>query len=320
MTADHVTAAAGADTAIPHLAPDWLVRTEVGLCPCGCIGRRRKGTAVAKTLQGGADLVRHAVFSDDAASRAGLLQRIDARVKVVSLLGLLVVAAFVRTLPVLAGMYVAAVLVAMASGLSVRFFLARVWLFVPVFTGIVVLPATLNLVTPGRIVVPLGTWFGGQVGLTSEGLESAGLIVMRVALSISLVVLLTATTPWSRILAALRSLFLPATVVLVLSMAYRYLFHLLTSVTDMYTARRARTVGADSEVRSSRRFVAASAGALFGKSHALSEEVYLAMVARGYRGDARLMQPARLRITDVLWCVACLAVALLVVWSDGVVG
>jgi cobalt/nickel transport system permease protein len=316
-TADQATATTNA---VPRLAPDWLVRTEVGLCPCGCIGRRRKGNVVAKTLQGGADLVRRAVFSDDAAARAGLLQRVDARVKVVTLVGLLVVAAFVRTIPVLTGMYVAAVLVAVASGLSVRFFLTRVWLFVPVFTGIVVLPATLNLITPGRIVVPLGTWFGGEVGLTAEGLESAGLMVMRVALSISLVVLLTVTTRWSRLLAALRSLFVPATVVLVLAMAYRYLFHLLTSVTDMYTARRARTVGTDTDVRSSRRFVAASAGALFGKSHALSEEVYLAMVARGYRGETRLLQPTRLRVTDVLWCAACLAAAVLVLWGDGVVG
>ena len=45
-----------------------------------------------------------------------------------------------------------------------------------------------------------------RVGLTSQGLRAAGLIVMRVATSISLVVLLTLTTPWTRLLAALRAL------------------------------------------------------------------------------------------------------------------
>jgi energy-coupling factor transporter transmembrane protein EcfT len=134
------------------------------------------------------------------------------------------------------------------------------------------------------------------------------------------VVLLTLTTPWQRLLAALRSLFVPTTVILVLSMAYRYLFHLLTSVSDMYTARRARTVGADSDVRSSRRFVAASAGALFGKAHALSEEVYLAMVARGYRGDVHTLTPARVRPRDLVWCGTCGLVAVLVLWGDRVVG
>ena len=66
----------------------------------------------------------------------------------------------------------------------------------------------------------------------------------RPATSISLVVLLTLTTPWTKLLAALRSLFVPRMFILVLGMAYRYLFHLLGSVTDMYTARKARMVGA----------------------------------------------------------------------------
>ena len=129
--------------------------------------------------------------------------------------------------------------------------------------------------------------------------------------------LLTLTTQWSRLLAALRSLFVPTTVILVLSMSYRYLFHLLTSVDDMYTARRARTVGAESGVASSRRFVAASAGALFGKAHAMSEEVYLAMVSRGYTGrrahvDAAARPAAGRRCSA--WC-ACSSAAL-VLWGD----
>jgi cobalt/nickel transport system permease protein len=70
-------------------------------------------------------------------------------------------------------------------------------------------------------------------------------------------------------------------------MAYRYVFHLLNAVSDMYTARKARTVGVEKDTASGRRFVAATAGALFGKSHALSEEVHMAMVSRGYNGNVR---------------------------------
>ncbi len=86
--------------------------------------------------------------------------------------------------------------------------------------------------------------------------------------------------------------------VLVLGMAYRYLFHLLDSVTDMYTARKARTVSRDTDVTSGRAFVAASAGAMFGKAHALSEEVHMAMVARGYAGNARTISVVRVRLID----------------------
>jgi cobalt/nickel transport system permease protein len=87
----------------------------------------------------------------------------------------------------------------------------------------------------------------------------------------------------------------------------------------MYTARQARTVGTDTDVASGRRFVAASAGALFGKAHALSEEVYMAMLARGYTGDPRVMRPSRLRWLDGAWALGCIAVAVLALGLDRVV-
>lgn len=309
-------------TALPNrpATPDWLVQSEVGMCPCGCIGKRKRGSFVEKTLKGGTSLMRQAIFSEDVAAQPGLLQQLDPRVKLVTLLGLLVVTALARSVIVLLGIYAAVLAIGVVSGLSLVFFIKRVWLFIPIFTGIVVLPATLNLVTPGTIVVPLGTWFGHEVGLTSEGLHGAAIIVVRVAVSISLVVLLTLTTPWTRLLAALRALFVPKIFILVLGMAYRYLFHLLGSVTDMYTARTSRTVDPDVGVASGRRFVAASAGALFGKAHALSDEVYLAMVARGYDGNARTLKAFRLRTLDVVWMIGCVLAGAAVIGLDRAAG
>ncbi|HVW35461.1 MAG TPA: cobalt ECF transporter T component CbiQ, partial [Acidimicrobiia bacterium] len=304
----------------PSTTPAWLLQSEVGLCPCGCIGHRRRGSFVNKTLNGAAGLLRQAMFSEDMAAAPGLLQRIDPRVKVVSLFGLLVTAALVRHIPVLVGVYLATLLLALASGLSLGFFVRRVWLFIPVFTGLVVLPATVSFVTPGHIVVPLGSWFGHPVGLTGQGLTSAGLIVMRVATSISLVVLVTLTTPWTRLLAALQSLFVPRMFIAVLGMAYRYLFHLLGAVTDMYTARQARMVGAETDVASGRAFVSAGAGALFGKAQALSDEVYMAMVARGYTGDTRTLSPGRLRAVDAGWSAVALLCAVVVLGGDRALG
>jgi cobalt/nickel transport system permease protein len=300
-------------------APEWLTRSEPALCQCATFGRRRKGRVIERTIAGGASLLRQAMFSDDVARRRGLLQHIDARIKVIVTLGLLLTIALARTIPVLAALYLGTLLLAAMSGLSISFFLKRVWLFVPLFTGVIVLPATLNIVTPGDVVVPLGTWFGRDIGMTSQGLTSAGLLVSRVAASISLAVLLTLTTPWSRLLAALRTLFVPRMFVLVLGMAYRYLFHLLGAVTDMYTARRARMVGVAMEHASGRRFVAASAGALFGKAHALSDEVHMAMVSRGYTGDARMTSAGSLRLHDLCFGMGCLAVAIVALGADRVV-
>jgi cobalt/nickel transport system permease protein len=299
--------------------PDWLVRPEVGLCPCGCIGKRSKADFVEKTIGGASNLMRQTMFSQDVAARDGLLQRLDARVKVISLLVLLIATALVHNPVVLTGIYAACLLLAAASRLSLRFFVARVWLFIPIFTGIVVLPATFSFITHGHIVVPLGNWLGTRVGLTEQGLTAAGLIVLRVATSISLVVLVTTTTPWPRLLAALRALLVPRMFILVIGMAYRYLFHLLGSVSDMFTARKARSVGTERNTKRDRAFVAASAGALFGKAHALSEEVHMAMVSRGYRGNAATLTHTRLRAYDVALGAAALALALTTIGVDHVV-
>lgn len=301
-------------------APQWLLQGELGLCPCGCVGKRRKGSFIGKTLSGAAGLLRQAIFSEDVAGNGGLLQRVDPRVKLVTMIGLLVAVGLLHSLPLLLVAYAATIALAAASRLPIVFFIKRVWLFIPIFTGIVVLPATLSIITPGHVVLELWSWHGQPQGFTEQGLHSAALIITRVATSISLVVLLTLTTPWVRLLAALRSLGVPKIFVLTIGMAYRYLFLLLDGVDDMYTARRSRTLGGEGDSRAGRRFVAASAGTLFGKAHQLSEEVHQAMVARGYQGDARTLQIFRLTALDAAWTVATVAVAVIVLLADRQIG
>ncbi len=89
---------------------------------------------------------------------------------------------------------------------------------------------------------------------------------------------------------------------------------------DVHTACKARTVGAESDHTSGRQFVAASAGALFGKSHALAEEVHMAMLARGYTGNVRTVAPTRIAMRDLVWITASVGAAILVLGGDRVLG
>ncbi|MDQ1398807.1 MAG: cobalt/nickel transport system permease protein [Acidimicrobiaceae bacterium] len=301
--------------------PAWLVQAQVGMCPCGCIGKRTRGSFVQKTLSGGATLMRQAMFGEDIATGPGLLQRIDPRVKLVTMLSVLIGTALVRNIEVLLALYAVTLLLAVASHLKLSFFIKRVWLFIPVFTGVVVVPATLNIVTAGHIVIPLGHWwFGRRIGMTSEGLHSAALIVSRVAVSISIVVLLTLTTPWAKLMAALRAIRVPRMFIQIMGMAYRYIFYLLGSVDDMYTARKSRMVGADTDVKAGRAFVSATAGALFGKAHSLSEEVYMAMVSRGYTGDAVSIDTFEVRALEAVWVAACVVTIAATLGIDRAIG
>ena len=60
----------------------------------------------------------------------------------------------------------------------------------------------------------------------------------------------------------------------------------------------------------------ATAGALFGKAHALSEEVHQAMVARGFTGEAKTLDRFRLKLADAVWAAGCAAAIVLVLGID----
>jgi energy-coupling factor transporter transmembrane protein EcfT len=48
----------------------------------------------------------------------------------------------------------------------------------------------------------------------------------------------------------------------------------------------------------------------------MADDVHLAMVARGWRGEARTLRPAALRGVDVLFVLASLLTAVLIIGAD----
>lgn len=308
MTTDEIT------------TPDWLLRQPVGLCPCGCIGKRSKVSFVEKTLVGSSDLMRQVMFSEDVAKLPGLLQRLDARIKILGMVLLLIAVGLAHNVETLLAAYLLTLLVAWASRVPLGFFIKRVWLFIPVFTAIVVIPAMFSVVNHGDVVVQLWTWHGHPEGLTSQGLNSAALIVTRVALSVSLAVLLTVTTPWTRLLGGLRGLGVPRIFVLIINMAYRYIFLLLDAVSEMYESRKARRVTTIKHDAGARATVGATAGAVVGKASHLAEEVHQAMVARGYRGEAYTLSQPRIGRGDVVALLIAVCVSLVIYAGDRFLG
>ena len=149
--------------------------------------RRRRASYLDRTLASGAALLRQVMFSEELAGRPGLLQRIDPRVKIASCLAVLIAAALAHPLVMIAAVYAFSLVIGLLSRLPARVLLGRVWLFVPAFTAVAVLPATLSVITPGRLVWHLFTWHGVPQGITEEGLRAAALVVVRVAASVSLV-------------------------------------------------------------------------------------------------------------------------------------
>jgi cobalt ECF transporter T component CbiQ len=300
--------------------PRWLLEAQPGLCPCGCVGRRNRRGFLDATLVGATKVRREALLGEEVAERPGLLQRIDARAKLVGALALILAVALARNAAVLAAVAVLVPAVAAASRVEVGRFVRRVWLVVPLFTGLIALPATLNVITPGDALIGLGHPFGHELAITAQGAEGAALIVLRVGASVSVATLLALTTPWPALLGALRALRAPRAFVLVAGMAYRYLFVLLGVVEDMYVARKARGAGTRARgvaaARAGRARVAAAAATLFARAYGMADDVHLAMVARGWRGEARTLRAPALGRPDLLFAVFALLVAVLTIGAD----
>jgi cobalt/nickel transport system permease protein len=265
--------------------------------------------------------IERAFTSDELARRPGLLQRLDPRVKLVTLVALIVVAALSSNLAVLGVLLALAMALVLASRIGLAQFAGRAWVFIPLFTAAIMLPAMFNVVTPGRAVVTF--WSGGApfwplpatLAITAQGLLVVARLILRVTTVVSFAVLLTLTTPWADLFKAMRVLGVPRTFVFVLSVAYRYVFTLVRLVQDMAVARRARSVGRASS-REDRRFAGAAVAAVFGKSQATSEEVYLAMLSRGFTGEARSLSTWRLRRLDLVWAAAVTVTVVALVWVE----
>lgn len=263
-------------------------------------------TFVERTIGSLSEGMNFAALADDSArSQTGALQRVDPRIKVVGMLATIVSVAAAHSLLAMAGMFLIAASLAVASRISLADLARWVWMPVLLFTGCIALPAI--FITPGDPVH--AGW-----PVTAQGVRTAGYLLLRAETAVSLSTLLVLTTRWAHILKALRVLRLPVVFVVILGMTYRYLFLILETALDMFESRKSRTVGV-LDASDSRRLATATVGVLLSKSYHLSADVHLAMQSRGFRGEVYMLDDFEMRPADWCWLFFFFAAAAAVVWA-----
>jgi len=268
-------------------------------------GAGKRSAFIEKTIHGLVNAGQEALFAENTSQLRGLLQGLDARVKITGLGALILAAVSVRRLPVLLALFALSVLCALLSRIPLRLLATRVWLAVLAFTGIIALPALFIGAGPEIARLPLVDW-----PIRANGLHSAIFLVLRSETTATFSLLLILTTVWSHLLRALRFLRVPAATVAIVSMTYRYIFVFLDSAKQTLEARQTRLVGRVDPALE-RHFAAASVGAVLDKSLQLSGDVHLAMQARGFRGEIRLLDARDLRARDWWQLSGLLATALI---------
>ncbi len=270
---------------------------------------RTSGDFVARSIQGALAFLKDAVFSEDAASLPGLMQSLDPRFKLAGILLLLLATMFTRSLAVLGLLYLLCLLLAVLSHVRLGFFLVRTWVFIPLFSLGIAIPALFSFVSPGETIASIGIFH-----VTQTGLHAAAIFLGRVVVSVSLAVLLNLTTRHTALLRALRAFAVPQVFVLVLGICYRYIYLFVELVENTYRAIRSRT-GARLHHRQGQRIVAWNIGQLWSRSYALNEQVYGAMVSRGFRGEPVTLEPFPAQPRDWVWLGGVAIVCtMLMVW------
>ena len=279
------------------MIPEWMKEVEIGPYQ-GAASVSKKQSFVHKTISGVLDFFQESLTSEEFAKRDGLLQSLDPRVKLISAIVLIVAVSLTRDIRVLFIVYVSTLLLAYMSRIGVLFFIKRVWVFIPIFAGIIVLPILFNVFMPGESLVTVaklgnGTHLGpislpSTIYITRQGAMYAITFILRVATCVSVAVLLFLTTQRDVLFKSIRSLRVPKVYVMTLGMCYRYIFLLMDMVTDFFTAKKSRTIRS-LPIREEQRWVAGRVGYMLVKSLDMSNKVHDAMISRGFNGDVKLM-------------------------------
>jgi cobalt ECF transporter T component CbiQ len=258
-----------------------------------------------QTLSGIAGSIERAVFTEEHARKAGWLQCVDPRAKLGMFLALILAASLSHTLIVLAAFYLVILVAAFASRVPFDFFVRRVWLGIPFFAGIVIIPSIFLTPGPPLFAIPLGPI---HLVASIPGLIGAVIFIARVGVCVSLAVLLVLSTPWADVIKSLQAIGVPQVFVLLLSMTYRYIFLFLHTANGMFEARKSRTVGR-TRGNEHRRWISGSLGNLMSRSFKMSNDVYAAMMARGFTGRIHTYRAYRMTPTDWMALVLTIAIA-----------
>ena len=256
-------------------------------------------------------------------SQRSFLHDLDARIKIVFWMLLIVVISLKRAVLPEAVIFIFIFTIAALCRLNLIAFYKKVLMIGFVFGFLISFPSAFNIFVPGKVTMPVITlsrtydfWIyhiPQVIGITDRGISLVLLLSLRVLNSVSVSFLILYTTPFADIVKALKVFRVPDTFLIIISMTYKYIFTFAHIVSDMYLAKKARLVGGNGR-KEARQWIAGRIAFVFKKTQLECEEVFKAMNARGFSGDIRLYHHRNLTGKDweigfVLFAatVACLA-------------
>ncbi len=233
----------------------------------------------------------HVHFLDPYRPRNSPIHHLDPRIKLVLTVAFILANALMPTAawPVYILLLAVVISEELLSDLGVRNVLKRSALALP----FVLAALPLIFTVPGQAFfsVHIGPWIL-QASLT--GMARFLGITLKSWISIQAAIVLAASTSFPDLLVAMRALHVPRLMVSIFGLMWRYLFVLVDEASRLLRARLARSGESDTpSVKTGgslawrAQVTGGMAGSLFLRAFERSDRIYMAMVSRGYDGEAR---------------------------------
>jgi cobalt/nickel transport system permease protein len=299
--------------------PSYLLKTANSQYEFAKV-KKSKLSFLDKTILNSANVVKSIYVQAENAAKGNIIQKINPHVKFISLIYMAIVISIVNNLT--SQILITAIIFVFYILARLKIFQVyrKIFFLALIFGFLVVLPASLNVITPGKVVLNLITfdrpyhfWIYNipqNIGFTKNGFQVVFLLFLRVFNSVSFALLIVFTTPFPSFIKSFKIIGVPDTFLMIISLAYKYIFILSRTIEDTYLALKSRLSG---NIKSSniRKLISGRIFFIFRRSVITYENTYYAMVSRGYQGKIKLHSRSHFTFTDI--------VALVIIVVSGIV-
>ena len=271
--------------------------------------KRAELSFLDKTLLNSSKAVKSIYLQAESATRDNFIQNISPKVKLISLIYMSVVISVVNNLitQLLTTSFI--FMLYIISRLKIFEVYSKIFILAFIFGLLVVLPASLNVITPGEIIFNIIRFntpshfliynIPQNIGITANGLRVVSLVFLRVFNSVSFALLVVYTTPFPSFIKSFKIIGVPDTFLMIISLAYKFIFILSRTIEETYFAFKSRLSG-NIKSRNIRGLIGGRIFFIFKRSIIIYQNTYHAMVSRGYNGRVILHSHYQLSIKDFI--------------------
>ncbi len=252
----------------------------------------------------------HVHFLDPYRPRNSPIHQLDPRIKLVLTVAFIITCTLVPTgaWPVYILLFAIILSVELLSELGVSYVLKRSSLALPFVLA--ALPLIFTVPGQGWFSIPVGNM---AIHATLPGLARFISITLKSWISVQAAIILASTTSFPDLLIAMRAVHVPRLMVSIFGLMWRYLFVLVDEASRLIRARQSRSGQSDrpgiktgGNLTWRARVTGGMAGSLFLRAIERSDRIYMAMVSRGYDGEARSLPLPLIQPTQWIVLAGCL--------------